>query len=595
MIGSHNCQLRCLLVMATLTVPTALAQSPEVDRLLGVWKTQRSFGHAWDHDLIIRDKGNEALATIGDVQVTAKFNGADLRFELPRNLGEFRGRREDNGSLSGHWIQARTPSAGYPYAFPLRFTPTGQQQWSARARTLPDEITLFLKIYQSEDGTLHAFIRNPDRNLGLVLGNRRVELSGGRVRLLGDDQSTPITGTLRGDGSSLTLTLPNRDKPFPFRKVDRRSAFYPTPTTEPYRYQIPEQLKDGWTTVASEEVGMRSSVLEEMIQSVLNSQTEGITSPYIHSILVARSSKLVLEEYFHGHDRETPHDTRSAGKSLGSMIVGAVLDRNPALTTETTIAEIFGDAFAEPNKARSSASFETRERWRKQITIGHALSMRSGLDADADDDASVGREGPMQDTASIRDWAAFARSIPMHREPNTKSLYSSSSINLAVTAVAHAEKQWLPDLLRRHITGPLGIDHYYSNLDPAGHGYYGGGVRMRPRDQLKLGQVMLANGVWNGQRVLSEAWVKQSTSPTGGINEPNDYCMGWWRKMLPFQDRTVELFHASGNGGQFIVWVPELEVVVQISGGNYRNFPTWYKHLTVMIPRYVFGAIEEER
>ena len=91
MIGSHNYPLRCLLVMAALTVPTALAQAPQVDRLLGVWKTQRSFGHAWDHDLIIRAKGNEALATIGDVQVTAKFNGADLRFELQRNLGGFRG------------------------------------------------------------------------------------------------------------------------------------------------------------------------------------------------------------------------------------------------------------------------------------------------------------------------------------------------------------------------------------------------------------------------------------------------------------------------------------------------------------------------
>ena len=148
-------------------------------------------------------------------------------------------------------------------------------------------------------------------------------------------------------------------------------------------------------------------------------------------------------------------------------------------------------------------------------------------------------------------------------------------------------------MLRRYITGPLGIEHYYCNLDPVGHGYYGGGIRMRPRDQLKLGQVMLAGGLWNGKRVLSESWVKLSTSPTGRIYKPNDYCMGWWRKLLPFRERKVELLYASGNGGQFIVWAPELDVVVQISGGNYRNFPAWGKHLTEMIPRFVFGAIEE--
>lgn len=577
--------------MAALSWSAAFAQPSQDEQLTGVWQAQQSFASAWNHELTIRQSGSEVVAAIDDITLKAKFNGKELRFKLPGDRGAFRGRRDDDGNLAGHWIQPATQNTTYPYAFPLHFTRDGKE-WSARVRTLPDRITLFLKVSRADDGPLQAFIRNPEWNLGIRLGNREVKRSSSQVRLLRGG-ADPITGKLSNDGKVLTLTLPSHDQPFQFRRTDRASAFYPAPTTEPYRYRVPEQLKDGWATVAPDMVDMNPSVLEEMVQSIRESQTEGLRSPYIHSILVARSGKLVLEEYFHGYDRDTPHDTRSAGKSVGSMIVGSVLDRNPQLTTETTIAEVFGNAFTEPASARSDVPFEQRQQWRRQITIGQALGMQSGLDLDDNDDASLGREDTMQDTPAVRDWAAFVRAIPMHRKPGSQTLYSSNSINLAVTAVAHVEKEWLPNLLRRHITEPLGIDTYYCNLDPAGNGYYGGGIRLRPRDQLKLGQVMLAGGVWKGQRVLSESWVKQSTTPTGSMHEPNDYCMGWWRRSLPFRGRQVDVFHASGNGGQFIIGVPEFDMVVQISGGNYRDFRVWYRHLTEMVPKHVFAAMTD--
>ncbi|MFK7736202.1 MAG: serine hydrolase domain-containing protein [Pirellulaceae bacterium] len=575
------------LVMFGLGWGTTYGQTVTTEDLVGVWRSQRSFGTEWNNILTISESDKHLSATIGNERVEAARSGQEVEFTLPSKQGSFRGTFKE-GRLTGHWMQPPTENTNYPYAFPLEFKRTESGAWSADVKTLPDKQTLFLRVAQRDDDRLLAFIRNPERNSGISFGTRDVEFAGKQVRLLRENDEA-IEGNIDDNG---ILNLEIWDHSYQFQREKRESNFYPSPSDEPYQYQQPERFDDGWATATPEQVGMNSSILEAMIGSIQDSQTESVISPYIHSVLVARSGKLVLEEYFHGFDQGMTHDTRSAGKSIGSLIVGAVVDNYPSVTIDSKISDIFGDGFKEPKSHQLQPSFQQRQIWRRQITVGHALGMRSGLDTDDNDDASVGTEGRMQDDSTIRDWRAFGLALPVKRKPGTVTLYSSNSINLAASSVAHASKQWIPDLFFDHIASPLGIEHYYMNLDPSGNGYMGGGIQLRPRDQLKLGQLMLNKGTWKGKRILSEQWVIQSTTPTGSMNEPNDYCLGWWRKPLVYQGRTIEVFNAGGNGGQFIVFIPELDIVVQISGGNYRNFPVWYKHLTEMIPRYIFTAID---
>lgn len=77
---------------------------------------------------------------------------------------------------------------------------------------------------------------------------------------------------------------------------------------------------------------------------------------------------------------------------------------------------------------------------------------------------------------------------------------------------------------------------------------------------------------------LDRRCVKKSIQPLGSIHDPSDYGYGWWRKTLQMDERTVEVFYAGGKGGQFIVCIPEFEMVIQKSGGNYGNFPVWYRN-----------------
>ncbi len=575
------------------TAPSGDSLGPvPAEELVGLWAAERLFGEPLNEELVIRKSGAKLSASIESRKIDVTHDGARVSFSLRDNRGRFRGWLDEDGSLRGHWIQPATDQVGYPVASPLEFVRQGDA-WKANVATYPDRLRLYLRVQKTSDGPVTAFIRNPERNRGVWIGIRRVTVDGERVTLTGTEGRRLLTGQLRDKNSVLSLPLPFAgDLPFEFRRVGRESDFYPSKASAAYRYVQPKQLSDGWRTAACEELHLDRRRLEALAQSVRDTQTTSLATPYIHSILIARKGKLVFEEYFYGYDRDHPHDTRSAGKSVASMLVGAVIDHHSDLDVDRTVASIFGDQFSEP-QSESRVPLQDRRQWRKRITIGHALSMQSGLDADDNDPKSLGGEDRMQDQSDQVDWVAYALAIPMAREPGTKAVYGSNNINLAAATVARATKSWLPDLFAQHLAAPLGIRNYYFNLDPAGHGYMGGGIRLTARDQLKLGQVMLDGGKFNGKQVLSQEWVAKSLGAQGGIHEPNDYGLGWWRKSLTFKERTVDVVYASGNGGQFIVCVPEFDLVVQMSGGNYNNFPVWYRNLTHLIPEFVFSAIEK--
>ena len=151
---------------------------------------------------------------------------------------------------------------------------------------------------------------------------------------------------------------------------------------------------------------------------------------------------------------------------------------------------------------------------------------------------------------------------------------------------------WIPAVFDEYLARPLGIGHYHFNLTPTGQGYMGGGLRLRPRDQLKLGQLMLDGGTWQGERLLSEAWVADSIAAHAGLHEPDDYGYGWWRSTLtnPATGATHLAINAGGNGGQFIIFIADLDLVIQISAGNYMDFRTWYPFLRELVPEYIIAA-----
>jgi CubicO group peptidase (beta-lactamase class C family) len=103
----------------------------------------------------------------------------------------------------------------------------------------------------------------------------------------------------------------------------------------------------------------------------------------------------------------------------------------------------------------------------------------------------------------------------------------------------------------------------------------GGGLRLRPRDMAKIGQLVLAGGRWNGRQIVSKEWIETSTAPkikaiADGFNGFYGYL--WWLARSKINGREVDWVAAQGRGGQYIRIVPDLDLVVAVTAGYYQDY-----------------------
>src|SRR5581483_7491890 len=218
------------------------------------------------------------------------------------------------------------------------------------------------------------------------------------------------------------------------------------------------------------------------------------------------------------------------------------------------------------------------------------MTHSAGLACDDNDDASPGNEATMQSQTAQPDWARYALDLPMAHDPGTRYAYCSANLNLTGAALSARTGSWLPALFERTIARPLQFGAWFWNLTPTGDGYAGGGVELLPRDFLKVGQAYLDGGRWRGRRIVDTSWVKASTAPhmdvtpqTTGLSEDdfqNAYIRAqdgyaWHLNRLKAGDRVFQDYEATGNGGQLLIVVPEADLVVAITGGNYGQGGIW--------------------
>jgi CubicO group peptidase (beta-lactamase class C family) len=157
--------------------------------------------------------------------------------------------------------------------------------------------------------------------------------------------------------------------------------------------------------------------------------------------------------------------------------------------------------------------------------------------------------------------------------------------------VQNVTRTWLPDFLYEQFALPLDIRQYHVNLGPLDNAYMGGGILMRPRDFMKLGQLFLAGGRWRGRQVIGREWADRATRPHAGIHAKNDYGYAWWIKEYRVGGKTYRAFRAAGNGGQDLTVIPELDLVVMFAGGNYGQGPVWWRWSDELVPQFILPAV----
>jgi CubicO group peptidase (beta-lactamase class C family) len=271
---------------------------------------------------------------------------------------------------------------------------------------------------------------------------------------------------------------------------------------------------------------------------------------------------------------------RSAGKTFASVLLGAAMRQGLPIAPETKVYDLLAGMgpFANPDPRKS------------QITLAHLMTHTAGLACNDNDDASPGNEGTMQRQRQQPNWWKYTLDLPMAHDPGTRYAYGSANMNLMGAALTTATRTWLPELFDRTVARPLQFGPYHWNLMPNDEGYLGGGAWLQPRDLLKVGQTYLDGGVWRGRRIVDASWVKRSTAPhfhispaTTGLDADQfgefygegDDGYAWHLGSVRTAKGTYPSYAATGNGGQVVLVIPEVELAVVFTGGNFGQGGIW--------------------
>jgi CubicO group peptidase (beta-lactamase class C family) len=193
---------------------------------------------------------------------------------------------------------------------------------------------------------------------------------------------------------------------------------------------------------------------------------------------------------------------------------------------------------------------------------------------------------------------SFILERPLVNEPGTSYTYSGGNMIILGEIIRNATKMGIDEFSQKYLFDPMGIDssNWVMRFEN-GVIETGGGLKITPRDMAKIGVTMLKQGVWNGNQIISEQWVKKSSTAfpgNQGINIPgensgrNGYSYSWWLKPFFVSGKKINMYSAGGWGGQHIMVLPEVNMVVVFTGGNYTTKRPPFK----ILKDYILPAIK---
>jgi CubicO group peptidase (beta-lactamase class C family) len=287
----------------------------------------------------------------------------------------------------------------------------------------------------------------------------------------------------------------------------------------------------------------------------------------------------VLERYYSGSDEswgrplgtvtfgpETLHDLRSVTKSITGLLYGIALERGLVPPPEAPLLAEFPqypDLAADPGRAR--------------LTVKHALSMTLGMEWN--------EQLPYTDPANSEiamerapDRFRFILERPIVTEPGRRWSYSGGATALIGALIVKGTGRSLPDFAREALFAPLGIERSEWAAGMDGVHSAASGLRLLPRDLLRIGELVLAGGAWSGRQIVPKAWLAAAHSPVIPTGDGLDYGLQWFLGQAPVGAPTnapQRWIGAFGNGGQRLWLMPGAGVNLVIMAGNYNAPDGW--------------------
>lgn len=364
-----------------------------------------------------------------------------------------------------------------------------------------------------------------------------------------------------------------------------------------YSYNIPESRDDGWQIATLEEVGIDERVLSRAMD-----QIDAGKFGSIHSLLIVKDGKLVLEEYFDGYSFDfwsdefqgdfmefgidTPHNQASVTKVYTSALIGIAIEQGFLKGVDQKVFDYFPEYTLLNDEAK------------RRITLEHLLTMTSGLDWNQGDLPITDERNDIIQVHIAQDPVTYILDKSMVVEPGVRWYYSEADVNLLGEVIQNASGLRLDDFAQQYLFEPLGFTGAEWKLINPDFVWASGDLKIRPRDMAKMGYLYLKGGMWNGKRILSEGWIQQSTEAY--IDVPNSYMAEhwgdrygyhWWLRTFQTDSGKVNALLRSGWGGQAIYVFPDLDLVVVFTGGNYAA-DNYMQRINEIVSRQILPSVK---
>jgi CubicO group peptidase (beta-lactamase class C family) len=377
---------------------------------------------------------------------------------------------------------------------------------------------------------------------------------------------------------------------------DARPAPPPPPPPAGFVYEVPQDHGDAWAIDHAASRGIDTAALEAMMDAIRAGEFD-----VIDSIAIARSGALVFDETLRtqlaDNDREVNntelamHAQFSVSKSITSLVVGIAIDEGYIAGVDVPYLGLF------PYK--EYANWDDRK---NDITLEHVLTMTLGLRWNEFDPPYSSPDNQWNRFYfSEHDFAKALLDLPLDADPGTEFAYSTAATVSLGQAVENAVPLMLDDFGINELFLPLGITDIEVTRTPTGLANGGGGFYLRTRDAAKFGQLLLADGDWNGERVVSSEWLAASVVPrtTMAWADPGQwdwqvtgYGYQWWTGFYEHDGAVIDTYVAWGYGGQWVVAMPSLDMVVAINSNGYDGGDAATNQAHRLIREYILPALQ---
>jgi len=268
------------------------------------------------------------------------------------------------------------------------------------------------------------------------------------------------------------------------------------------------------------------------------------------SFMIMRHGKVIAEGWWKPNSADKQHILNSVSKSFNSTAVGLAIQEHKLKLDDPVLKFFPADSPTDPSDNL------------KAMKVRDLLTMSGGQDVEPKRDG-----GP-----SVKQFLAQ----PIVYQPGTHFLYNTMGSYVLSAIVTKVSGQTELEFLKPRLFAPLGIEDPRWDISPEGNSLGGYGLYLRTEDIAKFGQLYLQKGKWNGKQLVPRKWIEQATSKQiANENESHAQIGPDWKEGYGFQfwRCRYNAFRADGAGGQFIVVMPDQDVVVAITAdtGNMQG------------------------